>query len=84
MHSNLDDIVKRVWCAALQPADRDYATNYRPFASVEEARNHVKMAAALLENDHIACPLHNDMIVLKSIGLPHEMVASAPSPNVAS
>ena len=74
--SNVEDTLKRIWQASLQPTDPDYANNYKPFSSITEASQHVTVAARLLVNDHLPCAMHNDFTILKSIGLPHECVAS--------
>ena len=74
--SNLEDGLKRVWQATLQPSDLDYASNYKPFCDGTEARHHVTVAGRLLANDHMPCALHNDFTILKSLGLPYEYIAS--------
>ena len=74
--SNLEDTLKRIWQASLQPTDPDYASNYKPFGSCTEASQHVTVAARLLVNDHLPCAMHNDFTILKSIGLPYESAAS--------
>ena len=74
--SNLEDTVKRIWQATLQPTDPDYANNYKPFCSETEASQHVTVVGRLLAYDHLPCAMHNDFTILKSIGLPYECVAS--------
>ena len=72
----LETTVQRVWRASLVPTDAAYARHHKPFQSVEEAKNWVTAAAKLLVIDPLPAPLHNSMIIAKSIGVPHELVAS--------
>ena len=74
--SNLEDTLKRIWAAALQPSDPDYGTNYKPFLSAAQASRHVGVASRLLVNDHLPCAMHNDFTILKSLCIAHESIAS--------
>ena len=68
--------MQRLWRATLRPDDPEYARYHLPFASAEKAKDWVAVARKLLTIDPLPAPLHNGMIIMKSIGTRTELVAS--------
>ena len=76
MYANMDAGITRIWRASLREGHPMYAKHYSPFASTTDARTHVDALRRILVHDPLHAPMHNDMVIIKSILLPHRLVAS--------
>ena len=81
MFSNYTTAVKRIWRATLAPHERGHARYYKPFADEVAARAHILVLRKILVHDPLPAPMHNGMIIGKSILVPHEAIgAPLPAP----
>ena len=81
MHSNYRTGIKRIWQAMLTVDDGiAFQRHYRPFASRSEARDHIDALRKLLVHDALPAPMHNTMIIGKSILVPHVAIGECVPP----
>ena len=78
MISNYTTSVKRIWRATLAPHDRAHARYYKPFPTEAAARAHISVLRKILVHDPLPAPMHNGMIICKSILVPYEAIGAAP------